>query len=198
MVGHSILQDFLFSLTFGMAMTFSGSNQPDLDWSQIRETVKLLTVSVAQVEGSMREGDESVNLLAESFTSMVEDMHAINQVLMTLEPSEERDNALRHCASTQQKIHNSIVAFQFYDRLQQCLQHVSTGLRGLSSIVETPSRLYNPAEWHNLQESIRGRYTMESEKIMFDAIHQGKSIDEALALANSFDQQADDDEIELF
>ncbi|PPD30699.1 MAG: hypothetical protein CTY19_15605 [Methylomonas sp.] len=179
-------------------MTFSGSNQPDLDWSQIRETVKLLTVSVAQVDGSMREGDESVNLLAESFTSMVEDMNAINQVLMTLEPSEERDKALRHCSSTQQKIHSSIVAFQFYDRLQQCLQHVSTGLKGLSSIVETPNRLYNPAEWQGLQESIRGRYTMESEKIMFDAIHQGKSVEEALALAASFDQQAEDDEIELF
>lgn len=179
-------------------MTFSGSSQPDLDWSQIRETVKLLAISVVQVESSMKVGDESVGVLAESFTSMVEDMNAIHAILSTLEPSEKKDQALMHCSSTQEKIHASIMAFQFYDRLQQCLQHVSLGLNGLSALVEAPNRLYNPAEWHKFQEEIRGRYTMESEKTMFDAIHQGKSIEEALALAAELGKSADDDEIELF
>lgn len=179
-------------------MSFSGSNQPDLDWSQIRETVKLLAVSAAQVEGSMRIGDESVNVLTATFTEMVDDMNAIRNLLGSLEPGEQRDAALSRCSATQEKINSSIVAFQFYDRLQQCLQHVSVGLKGLSAIIESPSRLYNPAEWYGFQEEIRGRYTMESEKIMFDAIHQGKSIEEALALANSFDGKAADDEIELF
>jgi hypothetical protein len=36
----------------------SNAQQPDLDWSQVRETVKLLSVSSAQVEASMREGDD--------------------------------------------------------------------------------------------------------------------------------------------
>ncbi len=182
----------------GAPMTFSNANQPDLDWSQIRETVKLLAVSTVQVEGGLKVGDESVGVLAESFTSMVADMNAIHAILATLEPSEKRDEALMHCESTQNKIHASIVAFQFYDRLQQCLTHVSIGLKGLSSIIESPNRLYNPAEWHKFQQEIRGRYTMESEKVMFDAILQGKSIDEALLLVAEFDKQADDDEIELF
>ncbi|MBS4052495.1 MAG: hypothetical protein KGZ69_15040 [Methylomonas sp.] len=179
-------------------MIGSGSNQPDLDWSQIRETVKLLAVSVAQVEGSMRIGDESVNVLTATFTDMVADMNAIQSLLTTLEPSEQRDAVLIHCSATQEKIYSSIVAFQFYDRLQQCLQHVSVGLKGLSDIIETPSRLYNPAEWLGFQEEIRGRYTMETEKIMFDAIHQGKSIEEALALATHIDGKSAEDEIEFF
>lgn len=181
-------------------MTFSGSKQPDLDWSQIRETVKLLAVSVAQVEGSMRVGDESVGVLAESFTAMVEDMQAIQAILLTQDAGEQRESALRHCMSTQEKIGASIMAFQFYDRLQQCLQHVSLGLKGLSAIIETPNRLYNPAEWYEFQQEIRARYSMESEKIVFDAIHQGKSIDEALALvmAADVDLQDEDDSIELF
>lgn len=179
-------------------MSFSGSNQPDLDWSQIRETVKLLAVSAAQVEGSMRIGDESVNVLTATFTEMVAHMNAIQGLLASLQPGESRDEALSHCLLTQEKINSSIVAFQFYDRLQQCLQHVSVGLKGLSAIIENPNRLYNPAEWYGFQEEIRARYTMESEKVMFDAIHQGKSIEEALALANSFDGNAADDEIELF
>jgi len=180
-------------------MTFSGSRQPDLDWSQIRETVKLLAVSVAQVEGGMKAGDESVEVLTRSFAKMVDDMNAIRELLNTLEPSEQRDSALSHCQSTQDRINSSIVAFQFYDRLQQCLQHVSVGLKGLSAIVESPNRLYNPAEWVKFQDEIRRRYTMESEKIMFDAIHEGKSIEEALTLASMYEKQQDDeDEIELF
>lgn len=181
------------------AMTFSGSGRPDLDWSQIRETIKLLAVSVAQVEGSMRQGDESVEVLTNTFASMVDDMNAIHGILATLEPSEQRDTALGHCVSTEAKIHSAIVAFQFYDRLQQCLQHVSVGLQGLSTLIDTPNRLYNPMEWCKFQDDIRSRYTMESEKVMFDAIHQGKSIEEALALAaETVNQKADDDEIELF
>lgn len=169
-----------------------------MDWSQIRETVKILAVSVALVEGSMREGDESVGSLAASFTSMVDDMNAIHDILGELEPSEQRDNALRHCSTTQEKIYSSIVAFQFYDRLQQCLQHVSIGLKGLSDIIETPSRLYNPFEWYKFQEEVRGRYTMESEKIMFDAIHQGKSIEEALALMADMGHKNGADDVEFF
>ena len=179
-------------------MKFSGSSQPDLDWSQIRETIKLLAVSVAQVESGMKIGDDSVTELAGSFAGMVDDMNAIQSILTTLEPGDLRDQALSHCASTQEKIYSSIVAFQFYDRLHQCLQHVSIGLKGLSEIIDTPHRLYNPAEWHKFQQEIRGRYTMESEKVMFDAILQGKSIEEALALASESANTVRNDEIELF
>jgi len=180
-------------------MIQSDSNQPDLDWSQVRETVKLITVSVTQVETCMKDGDASVNTLTESFTSMVGHMNSINELLLSLEPSDNKEAALNHCAETTEKIRESIVAFQFYDRLQQSLSHVSEGLKGLSSLVESPDRLYNPYEWQKFQQEIRGRYTMESEKIMFDAIVQGKSIVEAIHLAAKADEVGkDEDEIELF
>lgn len=180
-------------------MTQSDSKQPDLDWSQVRETVKLLTVSVTQVETCMKDGDASVNTLTESFTSLVGHMNSINELLLSFEPSEEKEVALNHCVETTEKIQASIVAFQFYDRLQQSLSHVAEGLRGLSTLVESPKRLYNPNEWQKFQQEIRDRYTMESEKVMFDAIVQGKSIEEAIKLAAQADDAGkDEDEIELF
>ncbi|MCK5831640.1 MAG: hypothetical protein KAH20_15200 [Methylococcales bacterium] len=178
-------------------MTGSNSSQPDLDWSQVKETVRLLTVSVAQVEKGMKEGDSSINTLADSFSSLVGHVNEISGLLNSLNPCEERESALAHCVETHQKIQTSIVAFQFYDRLQQSLSHVSDSLKGLSLLVESPERLYNPHEWKKFQNEIRNRYTMESEKIMFDAILQGKSIDEAVQLANKADD-TEDDEIELF
>ncbi|MGZ8915496.1 MAG: hypothetical protein ACXW1Z_20610, partial [Methylobacter sp.] len=72
-----------------------------------------------------------------------------------------------------------------------------SNLSGLSQLLESPERLYNPEEWLKFQNQIRSRYTMESEKLMFDAIFQGKSVEEALALKNITHPDPTDN-IELF
>jgi type II secretory pathway component PulJ len=178
-------------------LTDSDSKNPDLDWSQVRETVKLLTLSAAQVDVIMQESDVAVDTLTDSFTDIVESMQAINRHLMALVDSNEREQALACCSKTQEKIQSAIVAFQFYDRMQQCLHHVTSNLRGLSDLVENPERRYNPNAWRELQGQIRSRFTMEAEKVMFDAILQGKSVDEAIAAKAAF-QERDSDNIELF
>lgn len=178
-------------------MSHSNSFSPDLDWTQVRETSKMLILSAVQVEDMLDESDVSVNTLTESFTSIVEHMHAINNYLLQLDSCEIREEALACCAETTDKIQASIIAFQFYDRMQQCLQHVTSNLKGLSELVQDQSRLYSPHEWSRFQREIRGRFTMESEKLMFDAIVQGKTVDEALAIKNAHLQQ-ESDNIELF
>jgi hypothetical protein len=171
--------------------------QPDLDWSQVKETITLLTVSVAMVQNSMQQGDTSVTSLADTFTAMVEDMQAIEGVINTIEEGEAKQQALAHCQNMQSRIQTSIIAFQFYDRLQQSLEHVVLNLDGLSNLIADPQRLYNPYEWHKFKQEIRQRYTMEQERIMFDAILAGKSLEEAIELVNEA-EKTDDDNIELF
>jgi hypothetical protein len=158
----------------------------------------MLILSAIQVEDMMNEADLSVNTLTESFTSIVEHMQTINEHLLALDSSEIRDEALLRCTETTDKIQASIIAFQFYDRMQQCLQHVTSNLKGLSELVENQNRLYNPTEWRQFQSLIRSRYTMESEKLMFDAIVEGKSVDEALAIKNAHQEEDESDNIELF
>ncbi len=180
-------------------MKKSNSQQPDLDWSQVRETVKLLTLSAAQVQLSMHESDDSVTTLTESFTDMVGHVSEISKFLESSPESIEKGKAIVSCQIINEKVHSSVVAFQFYDRMQQCLQHAVDNLEGLSNIVENPSLLYNPVEWRKLQDRIREGLTMESEKLMFDAILQGKTIEEAKALAAQVDNgSSDEDDIELF
>jgi len=178
-------------------MSYSDSIKHDPDWSQVRETVKLLNLSAAQVDVILQEGDLSVNTLTESFTGIAESMQAINSHLLSLDASDARDQALACCSETKAKIQTSIIAFQFYDRMQQCLQHVTSNLKGLSKLVESPEHLYNRNEWQGFQDQIRSRYTMESEKMMFDAILQGKSIDDAIA-AKDAHQDSQFNNIELF
>jgi ubiquinone/menaquinone biosynthesis C-methylase UbiE len=138
-----------------------------------------------------------VNTLTESFTDIVGSMQMINNHLLSLGFSDDREQALVCCLETKAKIQAAIIAFQFYDRMQQCLQHVTSNLRSLSTLVESPERLYNPNEWREFQHQIRSRYTMESEKMMFDAILQGKSIAEAISAKDAY-QQSQTNDIELF
>ena len=170
---------------------------PNSDSNQAQETVKLLTLSAVQVDVILQESDLSVNTLTESFTDIIKNMQMINSHLLSLEASDPRSEALACCLETKEKIQTAIIAFQFYDRMQQCLQHVTSNLRGLSKLVESPDKAFNPSEWQELQSQIRSRYTMESEKVMFDAILQGKSIDEAIAAKNAC-QVSSSDNVELF
>lgn len=170
---------------------------PNSDSNQAQETVKLLTLSAAQIDVILQDSDLSVNTLTESFTDIVKSMQMINNLLLSLEASDPRNEALACCAETKEKIQAAIIAFQFYDRMQQCLQHVTSNIRGLSKLVESPSKVYIPSEWEEFKNQIRSRYTMESEKMMFDAILQGKSIDEAIAIKNAC-QVSSSEKVELF
>ena len=183
----------------------SRAHSPDLDWSQVRETVLMLELAAGQVDAAMRDSNSSVDTLMDTFTSMADTLATIDVALGTLPDTigngmvkaEIQENA-RQVA---QKVHQAIIAFQFYDKLVQRLDHVCHSLSGLSGLVSDTSRLYNPAEWSALQELIRSKYTMAEERDMFDAVMAGATVEEALKhYMTARMQQVEDSggEIELF
>ncbi len=176
----------------------SPAGRPDLDWSQVRETVMMLNLAVAQISNAMQDGDESVKTLTESFTAMMDNIGAIQSVADTLPTaSSQRDDIMQNCSAIASQMQAAIVAFQFYDKLNQRLGHLTDSLASLGDLVASPNRLYNPQAWNQLQTDIKSRYTMESDKAMFDAILKGASIEEALHLSRTQDKSEEED-IELF
>jgi len=180
----------------------STAQAPDLDWSQIRETVRMLHLTVAQIEMAMREGDDSINSLTDSFTTMVGSVDAIAAAARDLA---EDDHGIKgtiqgNCATVAGQMHAVIVAFQFYDKLSQRLSHVNHSLATLATLVGDQTRLYNPYEWRALQQKIRSRYSMQEEQDMFDALLAGASINEALQVLEQQRRVAPDADpaIELF
>lgn len=173
---------------------------PDLDWSQVRETVRMLNLSVAQISMAMQEGEDSVGSLTASFTEMVGRVNSIGEVASNLpdEVSTDKGKILADCASVQSGIQQTIVAFQFYDRLTQRLDHVKLVLEQLSGLVSDQARLYQPQEWAGLQTVIRSRYTMKEEQDMFDILLAGASVNEALEAVRERLNEGDIDDIELF
>ncbi len=176
----------------------STSHQPDLDWSQVRETVKMLTATMCQVENAMREGSNAVETLTSGFMSMANNAENITLTANSLEDSEAKEAILSYSRQNSDHIQASIMAFQFYDKLYQRLQQTTQNLSDLSQLVESPQRLYNPNEWSQLQNDILSRSTTQNDKQLLEAILGGKSIEEALALAGQQNAETDEDDIELF
>lgn len=183
----------------------SRADSPDLDWSQVRETVLMLELAAGQVDAAMRDSNTSVDVLTDTFTSLAETLQLIDAAVGTLPDTvgnglvkaEIQDNTRLVAA----KVRQAIVAFQFYDKLVQRLDHVCQGLGGLSQLVADRSRLYNPGEWQALQKEILSKYTMVEEHAMFQAVLDGASVKEALEtyMASRMEKvESSGGEVELF
>jgi len=180
----------------------SSASNPDLDWSQVKETVLMLKLAVAQVDFSLKDGNSSVNVLTDSFTSMASGIKAVDtetsQLFKKYNVSEADRAALKdNYLQVTSKMEQAIVAFQFYDTLVQRMDHVVDSLSRLSELVGSPDKLYSPNEWSALQQGIRGGYSMEKERELFDAIIAGEDIAEVLERMQQM-ARAKDDDIELF
>lgn len=176
------------------------SHQPDLDWSQLKETVLMLNLAVTQIDQSMHDGNQSVDTLASSFTDLASLMAGLSKDIEDMPDGELKDRMSFSTAQASSNVHAAIIAFQFYDKLSQRLNHVSNDLEALTQLISNPSTLYAPPAWKALQDKIREKYTMEEERTMFDQVLSGVSITEALA---EYKQAMDaknnqDDDIELF
>jgi len=181
------------------------THAPDLDWSQIRETVLMLELAVGQVGMAMKDSNSSVEVLADTFTSLVDTLQLIDAAIDTLPDTignglvkaEIRDNT-RLVAG---KIRRAIIAFQFYDKLVQRLDHVCTGLEGLAKLIADRQRLCEPSEWKRLQDEILAKYTMAEERAMFESVLNGMPVKKALETymkARLREIAASGGEVELF
>ncbi len=184
----------------------STSSRPDLDWSQLKETIIMLNLAVTQIDQSMNEGNASVSTLSSSFTGLATNLSDIQSSITQLSQqdgsSEKMKLIIEGSTSTAlDKVHSAIMAFQFYDKLSQRLDHVSESLSALTTLIGNPAELYSPLAWQALQETIRSKYTMEEERVMFDKVISGVPIEEALIEFNqnmTDKGDSDEDEIELF
>lgn len=178
----------------------STAARPDLDWSQVRETILMLNLAVAQIEVALRESSGSVEVLTNSFTGMYGNLMALVEAAHSLPDSPVKQSIEDSGMAVSGQMQHAIVAFQFYDRLSQRLSHACRSLDELTGIVNDPARLYNPYSWHALQQHIRSKYTMEDEKLMFDKLIETGDVQAALHEYVSLKQgqASDSSDIELF
>ncbi len=177
-------------------------HSPSLDWSQIRETVLMLELATGQIGAALHESNAPVNTLTEGFTSLASLLTRIQTALGALPDSPEnaalKQELLGSTSEVGGVVQQSVVAFQFYDRLSQRLDHVCHALSRLSELVSDASRRFSITEWAALQESIRTRYSTPEEIAMFEAVLSGMPVQEALRQFVEERREQSANDVELF
>lgn len=188
-----------------VSSTLQNAQNGEQEWCHIQATITMLCLAVCQIQASLNDSSQSVDQLTASFTNLatsVSDIASASSDNATL--AEFRQAIQGNAQNLNQQISQAVSAFQFYDRISQRLDHVVGNLRKTSDLLHSQKHRKQPDAWHHVQEDIRKSYTMESERIMFEHIIRGASVDEALEIyRHHFAQHdnasdANDDEIELF
>lgn len=165
-----------------------GANReaPNPGSSEVLEAVSLLHVAVAQIDVTMHEGDASVAVLSGALASIAAGLKSIGQCAqespLAGEPA-QRGNVSASCATLAKKVEAAIMAMQFYDAMTQKLTHISENLQALADSIADPSQVNRPSAWHALKQQTRARFTMETERRVFDALMCGMTVEEAVYAA---------------
>ncbi len=165
------------------------------DVCQIRRTVRMLDLAAARVSYALQDGNDSVDTLINSFTLMTEHVMATQQGIEDLPDSEQKNQLLTSCTQAMNTVQETTMAFQFYDRLNQRMQHISIMLDELSGLIDSPERMSKPTSWLELEKRIRSHYTLDNDLEMFDAVLAGSNIEDILSKATKMKEEV---AIELF
>ena len=180
---------------------------------EVQQTILVLNLSIAQIDLSITEGDNSVNTLIDSFTYMSHHIQQIQQAGSKLvEMSEQTGDVDEHkslllseASELSAKMQQAIIAFQFYDKLSQRLEHVSHGLTGLAEIVSHEMKVKSESEWEAFKSSVRKGTTMREEEELFELIFdQHVPTEEAIEIMKErmrnrmHQEEQDEEEIEFF
>ncbi|ASP40023.1 hypothetical protein CHH28_15670 [Bacterioplanes sanyensis] len=182
------------------SLAANSRSEEQLDWSQISETLTLLALAVSQIDTSLHESSDSINQLTQQFAAIAGDAQQLQQLCS----GETQQQAHALATNIQSSVQQSVVSFQFYDRLCQRLEHVSDSLEQMGHLIAHPQQRYQQRAWQSLQQDIKSNYTMEAERLMYEYILAGHTIAEALQIYRHHfqhgnnDTQGTDDEIEFF
>ncbi len=160
---------------------------------EVQETILMLNLSVAQIELSISDGDNSVNTLIDSFAFMsehIQKIQASSQQIADLASDENESDMNAHhslllneTSELSLKMQQAVIAFQFYDKLSQRLEHVSRGLSGLAEIVSHEMHVKDEAQWEKFKATVRKGTTMREEEELFELIFDlHMPVDEAIAV----------------
>ena len=72
---------------------------------------------------------------------------------------------------------------------------ISQALHSLTEVLKDEYKTHRKEEWQNLQNTIRSKYTLDSDQDMFNAVLNGTVIDEALKVAA---KKTPENDIEFF
>ena len=158
------------------------------------QIIRALQLAIAQIDMSLRESGGSVEQVTGAITSLSSALHRIRSDLHKQMPGAA---SVTDCDEASEHIRQATMAFQFYDRMSQRLAHVMENLAEIATVVSAPDAEHARL-WENLQRRMRQVYTLEQERAIQMALHDGLPIEEANRKADTGEVRAVTGDIELF
>lgn len=179
----------------------------DIIYREFHNQIAQLTrLAAAQIQVSVKEATDSVDDLTESFTNIVQQDRALRSLVEQL-PAEEGIKPLKDAIQVQsdglgKNVRDSIIAFQFFDRLCQRLEHCISCLRDLSHLEQSDFEKHIE-DISRLKEVIYQNYSMEEERILFNAAKDADNFDQTIELyeknkSSHRNIKEEDDDVEFF
>lgn len=179
----------------------------DLNLNQVRETVTMLCLAIAQIKCTMTDGDTSIESLGSVFSDISKSVNTMRNAARDAQSgasSELAEQIIERTNLADRSLSSAVTSLQFYDRVSQRLDHVTQGLHMLGDLLGDCDRRTNPKAWEDIQNEVKESYSLDCERLMYEQIMLGATIEEALELYrhnfNNLNDPKDDsdDEIELF
>ncbi len=180
----------------------------DIRREQIDRLSGLLKVAAVQIKCTLLDLADSTGDLTESITDIAPFVQRIKALtdresLMASNSSALSAELISHADSINELVTQTMMTFQFADRISQRLDNVSKSLARITHLIEDNQRTDVPEEWELLKLAIRKAYTMEAERLIFDqvlaGVHPDQIVDEQSRLAQcGAEQSSSGENIELF
>ena len=169
-----------------------------------KNIAELTRLAAAQIRVAVTESGDDIDALTHSFREIVNQDKLIRDNIEQLPDDSTtkkiKDDIALLSTELRSNINNAVVAFQFYDRLCQRLDHTSECLRGLSEIED--HKLQTSAdEVIKLRDNVYNHFTMIEERQLFDAVLSSKDFEQAIkeySVARIKSLEVEEDDIEFF
>ena len=134
----------------------------------------MLELCEAQIEAALRDSDRSVEVLTNVFFQLITAVDALGesakQVGGDKAATEAQEILQQRCGNLAEQINSAVVAFQFYDKLTQRLDHVRHSLTTLALFICDREKSVQPDQWNKLRASLRRLYRTVEERKVFESI----------------------------
>lgn len=158
------------------------------------EINSLLELSIAQLDGAVKEADGRVDRLSHALVDLRKGLDDITQLL-----AHHASPAMLagRVEAMNEQISSAVVAMQFYDKLTQRLAHVREGLTLPKAHIDASPRPRS-MHWPEVCAQIRARYSMVEERVVFDFLLRGTGPEQMLEALTDLRGATNPGELELF
>lgn len=169
-----------------------------------QETALLLELCEAQIDSALRDSGRSVEVLTNVFLQLIAAVDDLGEMAKKMAPDSGSDAVTpaaktavaitERCGSLTEQIDSAVVAFQFYDKLSQRLDHVRHSLTTLALFVCDREKSSSGDQWNKLRTSLRRLYRTAEERKVFEKIAGEMHVGESTAQESYAEQGS----VELF